>query len=273
MKELRLAGRQTVHILCDPPDETLAVTGLRLNLKIRGLRRETKARLILHDPLNRYRTMTAFDFLIAPSTLRAGDGLLRMTFDLQDFMLADGARLRLSLVCRNPIAIRLAGSSIELIENNSEKVQRGYIRNQLRLIQDLFKTPMVSEARAYHNYKKVGLERLTRQYRNYSEFMRLYRDLLRYDPQNKALRSYWIWTHRYDPAPYVNIKLRPSSAPKWAQLQRLCLKRFLEFAHWWVDNRQIPQGHFGGSLGDDTDLVQDWPNLIGICLRGDSTGR
>jgi len=44
-------------------------------------------------------------------------------------------------------------------------------------------------------------------------------------------------------------------------LTRECLLLYKEFVHWWIDHRQHPDGEFGHWYGDDTDLVQDWPDL------------
>ena len=32
-------------------------------------------------------------------------------------------------------------------------------------------------------------------------------------------------------------------------------------ADWWIDNRQVPYGDFGGGISDDCDLIQQWPGL------------
>jgi hypothetical protein len=33
------------------------------------------------------------------------------------------------------------------------------------------------------------------------------------------------------------------------------------FVRWWIDNRQIENGEFGGGLSDDTDLTNLWPGV------------
>ena len=34
-----------------------------------------------------------------------------------------------------------------------------------------------------------------------------------------------------------------------------------QFVDWWIDNRQVAYGDFGGGISDDTDLLQQWPGL------------
>jgi hypothetical protein len=46
-------------------------------------------------------------------------------------------------------------------------------------------------------------------------------------------------------------------------LQDLALVR--HFVDWWIDERQVPYGDFGGGISDDTDLTQQWP---GVALMG-----
>ncbi|MEK7405462.1 MAG: hypothetical protein AAB225_10170, partial [Acidobacteriota bacterium] len=51
------------------------------------------------------------------------------------------------------------------------------------------------------------------------------------------------------------------SAPLWAHRQLLLLRQFRQVVDWWIDNRQIETGEMGGGLGDDTDMVQNWPAI------------
>jgi len=62
----------------------------------------------------------------------------------------------------------------------------------------------------------------------------------------------------------------PSSAPAWSMGQREALCRLRQIAHWWVEQRQAPNGEFGGKLGDDVELLRWWAALI---LTGDETAK
>ena len=63
----------------------------------------------------------------------------------------------------------------------------------------------------------------------------------------------------------------PKGMPLWAFRQIEDLKGVRKFINWWIDNRQVPYGDFGGGLSDDTDLVGQWPGmaLMGVDKRED----
>ena len=55
------------------------------------------------------------------------------------------------------------------------------------------------------------------------------------------------------------------NAPKWANDQRLALTALADHAQWWIDNRQAPDGQFGGGWGDDVEMWRNWtPVLLGF---------
>jgi len=56
-----------------------------------------------------------------------------------------------------------------------------------------------------------------------------------------------------------------SQAPKWAQSQRESIERLREIIYWWIDNRQLEFGGFGGGWNDDCEMWRWWaPLLIGF---------
>jgi hypothetical protein len=91
-------------------------------------------------------------------------------------------------------------------------------------------------------------------------------DLLRVDPQNRHGREMWAELNPEQPGVPVTLPVAPAGVPKWAFLQVEDLKRVRHFIEWWIDNRQVPYGDFGGGISDDNDLTQQWPPLA---LMGD----
>jgi hypothetical protein len=101
----------------------------------------------------------------------------------------------------------------------------------------------------------------TRRLARYERLERDLTDLLRVDPQNVRAREYWAelnpeqgWPDRSVPAP-------PAGVPRWAFLQVEDLKRVRHYIDWWIDERQVPYGDFGGGISDDNDMTQQWPPL------------
>jgi hypothetical protein len=53
----------------------------------------------------------------------------------------------------------------------------------------------------------------------------------------------------------------PAGVPQWAFLQVTDLGYLKRLINWYIDNRQIPNGEFGGGLSDDSDFTEWWPGL------------
>ena len=91
-------------------------------------------------------------------------------------------------------------------------------------------------------------------------------DLLRVDPDNRIGREYWadIAFNSQGPLPFVQPTPsadEPPNEPLWAFRQLEDLKLVHRFVDWWIDNRQVAYGDFGGGISDDTDLLEQWPGL------------
>jgi hypothetical protein len=87
-------------------------------------------------------------------------------------------------------------------------------------------------------------------------------DLLRVDPDNAEARRYWAdISYGAQNLPEFKQPEAPAGVPLWAFRQLEDLRITREFVNWWIDNRQVPYGDFGGGISDDTDLTQQWPGL------------
>jgi hypothetical protein len=87
-------------------------------------------------------------------------------------------------------------------------------------------------------------------------------DLLRVDPDNVQGRLYWQDISYNAQSSPVMPEPRPTpGVPLWAFRQLEDLKLVKQFVNWWIDNRQVPYGDFGGGISDDVDLTQQWPGL------------
>jgi hypothetical protein len=87
-------------------------------------------------------------------------------------------------------------------------------------------------------------------------------DLLRVDPDHIEGRRYWAdISYGATGFPAFTQPTPPTGVPLWAFRQLEDLKLVRRFVDWWIDNRQVPYGDFGGGISDDTDLTQQWPGL------------
>ena len=54
----------------------------------------------------------------------------------------------------------------------------------------------------------------------------------------------------------------PATAPPWSVAQREALCRLGQLARYWTEDRQAPNGEFGGKLDDDVELLRWWTPLL-----------
>ena len=78
-------------------------------------------------------------------------------------------------------------------------------------------------------------------------------------PENRIARM-----HLGEPIPWSKYPVI-SSAPEWAVLQREGLEKLADIIEWWIDNRMLENGEFGGGWGDDCEMYRWWaPVLFGF---------
>ena len=63
-------------------------------------------------------------------------------------------------------------------------------------------------------------------------------------PKNRVARMYLG-----EPIPWPKVYERRADAPDWANLQREGLEKLVDVIHWWIDERQLADGQFGGGVG------------------------
>ncbi|MHC4475807.1 MAG: hypothetical protein ACYTEL_09180 [Planctomycetota bacterium] len=76
-------------------------------------------------------------------------------------------------------------------------------------------------------------------------------------PENRIIRMYLG-----EPIPVEKQYPPDPGAPEWANLHRECLERLTDVMEWWIDNRQRPDGSFGGGWGDDVEFWRVWYSVV-----------
>ena len=95
-------------------------------------------------------------------------------------------------------------------------------------------------------------------------------DLLRVEPDHELGRLYWNYiSYNSQGRPPFEAPQVPAGVPAWAFNQVQDLKYVRRFVDWWIDNRQVAYGDFGGGISDDSDLTQQWPGLALMGVQPD----
>ncbi|PZU09856.1 LamG-like jellyroll fold domain-containing protein [Sphingomonas sp.] len=204
------------------------------------------------DPIWPGRDMIDLSVSVRPNEKRT------LWLDLRDRILPnDSLYLTIASAAPDFDAQALDGAAIRLVFKDRAAAVREHVADRLHQVKDNWAF-LVEE---HTTSKRAGL---------YARVYADMTDLLRIDPDNVEGRAYWADIN-YTPAnlPPVTLPAIPAGVPAWAarQLQDLAATR--RFVDWWIDERQVPYGDFGGGISDDDDLTQQWPGLALMGVQPD----
>lgn len=91
----------------------------------------------------------------------------------------------------------------------------------------------------------------------YNEGRRLLEETRHAFPENRVVRMYLG-----EPIPWPKPCVPDPQAPTWANLQREGLEKLADVIHWWIAERQLPDGQFGGGWGDDVEMWRWWTPVL-----------
>lgn len=196
------------------------------------------------DPIWPGRDMIDVSFAVRPGEPYT------LWLDLRDRILTSDS-LMLSVAASDPSfrAESLEGMNIRLVFKDRDAALKEHVMDRFSQVRDNWGF-LVEEHTAS---KRAAL---------YRRLLSDITDLLRVDPDNVEARRYWA-DISYGAMGYPPFRqpVAPKGVPLWAFRQLEDLKLVHRFVEWWIDERQVGFGDFGGGLSDDTDLTQQWPGL------------
>ena len=256
----RLPALRFLHLMTSPQPRDLPVSALRMQMKVEGWKVDNTVNVRLHDPFNLWRTLVDVDLRLER------EDELDVTLEFPAIILPAGTELCATIISRQEGSLRCGESQsrLQLFGPELAAAQQSYRQWQVHLLQDALAAlsepkPWVSNA-ADDNYLRVAFQ-------SYDSIARILRDLYQRFPTDRLVRGCMLFTHPQDGAYWRALPIdlpRNPDVPRWALLQKELLGEFLHFAHWWIDERMVPNGELGSYYGDDTDLVQDWTSLAMI---------
>jgi Concanavalin A-like lectin/glucanases superfamily len=194
------------------------------------------------DPLWPMRDMLDFSFSVKPGEPHT------LWLDTRDRILPNGKSLYITIASASgefgPAA--LEGAELRLIFKPWKDAKTEHVSDRFTQVRDNYAN-MVEES--------VGSRRLNLFNRYDGDIT----DLLRVDPENIQGRIYWHEMNREQDKPPFILPIAPPGVPTWAFLQVEDLGYLKRLVNWYIDNRQIENGEFGGGLSDDSDFLNWWP--------------
>jgi hypothetical protein len=198
----------------------------------------------IKDPIWPMRNMLDYSFSIKP-----GQPYM-LWLDTRDRILPNGKSLYITLASASPEfgAQSIEGMRVRLIFKPYKDALLEHISDRLTQVRDNYAN-LVEES---VNSRKLNI---------FNRFDADITDLLRVDPDNDLGRKYWNEVNHEQLHPPYTLPSAPPGVPIWAFLQTQDLAQLKSLINWYVDNRQISDGEFGGGLCDDSDFLNWWPGL------------
>ncbi|MBN1292340.1 MAG: hypothetical protein JXB48_10920, partial [Candidatus Latescibacteria bacterium] len=203
----------------------------------------------IKDPIWPNRNLFDFTFSVKPNEAKT------LWMDTRDLILPNSYSLYLTIACASAEfgVGNLEGARLRLIFKDRTEAAREHELDRFTQVKDNVGN-MVEE---HPNIKKL---------RMYDRFSEDITDLFRVNPDHLPGRYYWSIKNGEQGWPEFVQPQAPAGVPLWAFRQIEDLKRVKKFILWWIDERQIDNGEFGGGLSDDGDMTNYFPGpaLMGI---------
>ncbi|MGV8960093.1 MAG: LamG-like jellyroll fold domain-containing protein [Stenotrophomonas sp.] len=198
----------------------------------------------IKDPIWPARDMIDVSVSVKPGEKRT------LWLDVRDRILtADSLWLSIASAAPGFNATSLDGAEVRLVFKDRNEALKEHVADRFNQVRD--------------NWGFLVEEHTTsKRQRLYARAYADLSDLLRIDPDHELGRLYWNYiSYNSQGRPPFTQPQAPKGVPLWAFRQLQDLEQVRRFVDWWIENRQVPYGDFGGGISDDTDLTQQWPGL------------
>ena len=206
----------------------------------------------IKDPIWPARDMIDVSVSVKPNQKRT------LWLDLRDRILtADSLWLSIASAAPGFNATSLDGAEVRLVFKQRGEALKEHVADRFNQVRD--------------NWGFLVEEHTTsKRQRLYSRVYADLSDLLRVDPDHELGRLYWNYiSYNSQGRPPFTAPQPPKGVPAWAFNQLEDLKHVRRFVDWWIDERQVAYGDFGGGISDDSDLTQQWPGLALMGVQPD----
>ena len=254
---LNLEAGRTVHFVAPAPGREMALGAVAFRLSSPTAPAGCPVTLSVQDPLNGRQELMGVDFTIG------GGGELTAILDFPDQIVGPERGLWLSATFGSPV--RLDRAQVELYEVPRGQALAEALAFRKLIMRGLF--CQLSEARQWGTIRRdTDLEEWYAQnhwgpgVRDLAETIAAAKEL---GPEDDLVRCYdeWVWRSVRDLPRFEPRIHEVPGAPEWAVLARQAWLTSREVPRWWIDNRLVPTGEFGGLVGDDSDMYQNYADL------------
>lgn len=248
-----LAENGWLHLVTEPMTETgLLAVGLRLNLPRAPV--GLPLTVAVMDPFNPAQRVMSVELTVE------GAGELHVILDHLDQVVPEGRRVWVAV--GTGAATPLDAAEVELYLADRERARPEALEYRKWIVKTMFAA--LSEPRPWTALRSrdVDLDQWAKDAYAGDKVVEMMRELAfakQLGPEDDIVRQYdeWIW-RRAGLADFQPRIEQVPGAPEWAVVARQAWLEAREVVRWWLENRLVPTGEFGGRVGDDTDMYQNY---------------
>ena len=233
-----------------PEDTGLLAVGLRLNMPDAptGLPLE----VALMDPFSPEHRVINVELTVE------GAGVAHVVLDHLDQVVPAGRRIWIAL--RTGAPVTLETPQVELHYAPVSEALAEAVDYRLWIVRTMFAS--LSEPRPWMNLRSRDADMAEFAQTAYAgpKVVKLLEEAAfakQLAPEHPIVQQYDQWLWQRAGLPEFEPTIEPG-APEWAVVLRQAYLEAREVPRWWVENRLVPTGEFGGEVGDDTDMYQNY---------------
>lgn len=257
--------KRALHLVSAPLDVEMPLTAVALEAQVESPGSVSPFTVVIHDPINPRVEVMRTDFVLLDSKR------MQCVLDFPDQVIPAGARLWISLSF-------LGGATLRDVVVTPYRVPReravpealAYRKLQMR---GIFSS--LSEARPWRRWRRsLNVDQWLDLTGNYASYLRELVTVIEVckslsgtmdiqgvpTARDDLVRQYDEWFHRTHQRllPFEPEIDNVPGAPEWAVVARQAWLTARAVPEWWLEHRLVPTGEFGGRVGDDTDMYQNF---------------
>lgn len=253
--------KRSVNLVSSRLDVEMPLSAIALEAQVESQGSICPFTVVVYDTINPRSELMRADFVMLDSER------MQCVLDFPDQVLPAGATFLMSLSF--PGGATLSDVEVKLhCVPREEAIPEALAYRKLHM-RGLFSA--LSEARPWRRWNRnLDMEQWLDRVDNYASYLLeliiAMENCKSLSETDDMVRQYDEWFHR------THRRLKPfepeidsvPGAPEWAVVARQAWLTARAVSEWWLDNRLVPTGEFGGQVGDDSDMYQnflDFPML------------
>ena len=257
--------KRAVHLVSVPLDVEMPLAAIALEAQVESPGSVSPFTVVIRDTMNPHVEMMRTDFVLLDSER------MQCVLDFPDQVLSADTRLWISLSFLGGATLRDVAVTVYRVPRERAVPEAlAYRKLQMR---GLFSA--LSEARPWRRWgRSLSVDQWLDRVGNYTPHLRELMIAIETckslsgtvdiqgvpSARDDLVRQYDEWFHR---SHQRLLPLEPEidsvpDAPEWAVLARQAWLTARAVPEWWLDHRLVPTGEFGGRVGDDTDMYQNF---------------